>query len=615
MSSLVDDAVSGLRTAASSRVSTSRIVTIIALSLIALQLAFRAWAVYRGWFVADDYVFLSDVASGNADLEWFFHRHNVHFMPVGFLLAFLVGSAGTFNWPAAATELIVLQALANLACWWMLRTLFGNRARILVPLTFFLFAAFSMPALMWWASGINLLPVQIAIFGAVTTNVLYLRTGKKRYAVLAALSLGFGLLSYVKAILIPMVLGIMALLYFAKGPLPRRLITVVRAYWFGWVLYAAVAGTYLVLYVLHGDEAAAPTGSADYPTVGYEMVVSSLGTGLLGGPWRWVMLGEAMRPRLLADPAPIVVTASVLILVILLTLVASRWRGALKPLYFLVPLVIASFMAIATGRAATFGAGASLDIRYWTDFLPYAALGIGLMVMPLLGATDPLVARGKPWITFTPPRWTLGAFGILFIAGSLFSSVTYVTPWHENFAGRSYVETAEAQLKGRPVPAVLANQNVPETVLPSLLLPYNQMTLLLAPLSSNFRTPDVATDLSVLDQQGLIQPGTVEGGMIVGAEAIPPCLKHRADGRSTTLELGAKTFDYPFWLAITYYSPDDGAVTVRAGETWRRGPVKKGSHTLFVKTEGAYDRLSLAPSEGTEICISAIQIGPIVVPR
>lgn len=616
MSSLVDEAVNSLGTAVSNRRTRASLVTTFALSLIVVHVCLRAWAVYGGWFIGDDLVFLSDAAQGKTGhLSWYFHRHNVHFMPVGFVLVAIVSKAGSFNWAAAATEIIVLQTVASLCCWWMLRTLFGNRPRILIPLAFYLFCAISMPAIMWWASAINFLPVQIAAFTAVTTHVVYLRTGKRRYAVLATLAFGLGLFSYVKAILIPVVLGVLALSYFAEGSLIGRLRFTIRRFWVGWALYAVSGATYLLLYATHGEKTAPAAIKPDYLSVANDSLASSLSTGLVGGPWRWLWLGPGMGPRLLSGPPQILTTSAILVIIALIVYAACRFHGALKPLGFIVPFVVVSYLAIATGRSAAFGAGASLDIRYWTDLLPFAALAIGLMIMPLRGATDPLRARESPLITAAVPLRVWAVVAVVFLTGSIYSSFKYVEPWHSDFATRQFITTAQSQFAARKAPVVLADQNVPDTVMPGLLLPYNQARLLFAPISHEFTTPAVATDLEVLDSLGLLEKGRVDGGMDIPPVVLGDCLVGTIAGKAHIVELGAKTYDYPFWLGLSYRSDRVGTLDLVAGETARIVPIERGTHTLFVKTEGAYDSVAVTPSDGVTLCMDALRIGPTIVPQ
>jgi hypothetical protein len=607
----IDLAAEGVRRAFRDRQRRASTVTLIILVLISGQLALRAWAVYGGWFFGDDLIFLSDVHQGNADLEWLLHRHNVHFMPFGFLLAMIVGKAGAFAWGAAATELLILQAVASFCCWWMLRTLFGNRLRIIPPLAFYLFATISMPALMWWASGIELIPLQIGIFVAITTHVLYLRTRLKRFAIFAALALCFALLCYVKALLLPVVLAIVAVVYFATGSPLSRVLTSLRTYWFAWLLYAVPCAVYVALYTTHGDPSPPATGGAEFGRVADDLLVSGLATAPLGGPWKWIWYGPGVGPRYMADPPAFFAAFAVLAILLTLVVLAIRYRNALHPLWFVVPYAAATYGLLVLGRGVAFGPAATRDIRYWTDFLPYAALAIGLLFMPLIGATTKLTRRELLPDAVRPRPWMYGAAAVLFLAMSVYSTVTYVKPWHGDFDTRRFIENAERELAAQPKPVAIADELVPEGVMYPLGFPYNKPSNLLAGLKDEFTVPSVATDLQVLDFVGSIKPGIVSNGITAPDDELATCID---GGGIRTVTLESSTLDYPFWLSVTYRATGDGRLQVTAGDNVIRGPIEDGEHTLFVRTEGVYDAVRLFPSASTKICVDVIRIGPNVVP-
>lgn len=614
VSSLIDEALSETRSALRNRTTVTTLVTALALILILTQLAFRAWAVYGGWFFGDDLVFLSDVAQGKGDLAWLFHRHNVHFMPVGLLLVLPVAHAGPFAWNVAAAEMLIIQAIASLTCLWMLRTLFGNRLRILVPLAFYLFAAISMPSLMWWSAGLNMLTVQPVIFAAITAHVLYARTTRKRYALLAAMLVAVGLLCYVKALLIPAVLGIVTLCYFSRGPFLRRLLTTLQRFWFAWLLYAALDVTYLVAYFSIGDSPA-DKGKVDYLEVLQHSVVSGLGTGVLGGPWKWLPARVENGPRMLADPPQLLQTLSISLIVLTLIYLWCRYQGALKPLYFLVPCVVVTVALLAEGRVATFGTAITMEMRYWTDSLPYLSLAIGLMCMPLLGSNDPLKPRNPPLITVSASPWLKAGFATAFLAGALYSSVTYVEAWHKDYQARSFITTASNELKSQNGPVDLADESVPEGVMQSIAFPDNLTSRVLAPLNNYFRTPDMGTDLKVLSGFGQVVAGIASPDLDVPADSLTTCLTGQADGSPASVPLPSTTYNYPFWMSVTYRASSDAQFPLVAGSNWRHVPIQQGQHTLFLRMEGSYDRVDFYLPPDESMCIESLRIGKQVVPR
>ncbi|WP_396041785.1 hypothetical protein [Aeromicrobium sp. UC242_57] len=390
------------------RLSGPQRITLIAFGLILGQLAFRAWATAGSSFMWDDYIFLSNVALGEDDVAWLFHSHFSLFMPVSFLLVKIVGGAG-FSWGLIATQMLGLQLVASISCWWMLRTLFGDRRLILVPLVFYLASPLTMPSSVWWSVAINQLPHHIAIFGAVAAHVTYLRTGRWRHLVLAWTFLVLGLGSYIKAPLIVLILAVLTLMWFTSGRLTTRLRSLV-AWWPAWLLYTCTLVGYLLIWRSQ-QTASAPRQSCELPEALKTSILESVGTGIAGGPWNWKLWSGGIdpfiaasrcvpqvyrgdpnlvvggAPQSLLSPPLIGIVVAWILLVSLATYRWSRHRNALMAWWFVVPYVVLSAGLIYIGRAGTFGSQVSArEIRYFSDLAAIGALALATALMPVAGA-------------------------------------------------------------------------------------------------------------------------------------------------------------------------------------------------------------------------------------
>ncbi len=280
------------------RLTSSGRVTVAALGIIAAVMLFRLWATAGSWFMWDDYIFLADVARGDADLTWLFHSHFSLFMPLSFVLVKVVGGAG-LAWGAVATQMLALQLAAALACFWMLRTLFGPRMLTLVPLAFYLFSPMMMPSAVWWSVTINQMPHHIALFGAVAAHVTYLRTGRMRHVLLASTFLLMGFASYIKAPLIVLVLVGVAWAWFSPGRPSIRARNMLR-WWPAWLSYGVLTGGYLYVWQ-HQQVASAPRQACELSGVFTTSVVETLGTSVVGGPWNWQLWTGGIDPFIAAS--------------------------------------------------------------------------------------------------------------------------------------------------------------------------------------------------------------------------------------------------------------------------------------------------------------------------
>ncbi|HRI96587.1 MAG TPA: hypothetical protein PLZ93_13315, partial [Nocardioides sp.] len=147
-------------------VRTDRVLQ-VALALIIGQLVVRGWAAYGAWFVLDDFNFIARMASG-LDPATAARSYNGHIMPAGMYLSWSNQLVAPWQWRLPATELVLMQAVANLAMLRLLVALHGRRWGIIPPLALFLFSVISLEGTVWWAAGINALPFEIALLLALT---------------------------------------------------------------------------------------------------------------------------------------------------------------------------------------------------------------------------------------------------------------------------------------------------------------------------------------------------------------------------------------------------------------------------------------------------------------
>ncbi len=123
-------------------------------------------------------------------------------MPMGMAMAWALARISLYNWPLTCATTLALLAATSFALLRVLRTLFGNRPAILLPLTMFLFSPLQL-SISWWSMVINILPVELAICMAVDEHVRYLRTGRMRNAVAAAGWLLAGMAACDKGAVVP----------------------------------------------------------------------------------------------------------------------------------------------------------------------------------------------------------------------------------------------------------------------------------------------------------------------------------------------------------------------------------------------------------------------------
>lgn len=591
------------------RLSTGERTVIVALIMIIVQLAFRGWAAAGSWFYSDDFIFLGVTARGEATAQWLFEPHNVHLMPFGLLLAKWVGSAGAFNWALAAAQIIALQLIASLLCWWMLRKVFGDRPGILLALGFYLFSTLSFPTVMWWAAALNQLPHQIAIFGAIGAHFAYLRSRDPRLAALATLFLIFGFASYSKTLILPFVLVAVAFCYFAEGRLLRRAQMTITRHWHAWAMYGAVSVGYLVLYFGRVPRSKVPSWNELWGTLNLS-IGEAFGSAVAGGPWQWEVLSldGGSGPRLFVATSVLLVATSWVAAALLWGFQVLRFKRAGWPALILFPYLALSGFLIASGRTGAFGVdSASLELRYLADLGAIGALCLGLTTMSALGSNQPLVPRGVLRENVTFDRRIVIAVTVVFVTGSIFSSVQYARPWHNSktMTQRSYIDNARAALKAENVE--VADSGVPVDVLWAAAFPRNLVSYVLAPFGNRFSVVDSGTDIKMFGEDGKLTAATVESSPRSKPGPDKGC-GYAVATDPVTIKI-TPVIDFSFWMSISYLAGSDGTLTVEAGANRFEMPVSKGLHTAFVRTLGAYDRVVLTAGQGAALCVDNVNVG------
>ncbi|MCW2795397.1 MAG: hypothetical protein JWM79_894 [Nocardioides sp.] len=578
--------------------------------MVVAQLAFRAWALYPSWFYADDYRLVGQARDSSLGVDYLTRPYDSQFMPVGRLLAWVVGRADHLDWHLAASMSLGLQALASVACLWMLVVVFGRRWQILLPLGVYLSSAMTMPALMWWAAALNQLPLQAVFFAAVATWTAYLRGRRFRWIALTMLVLGVGLLCYVKTLLVFVVLAYVAVAYFSSGGVLRRPWTAVRRYWPAALAGLGVGGAFLVYYVTQVPQIVA-TGEA--PVAGAlarSMLGRALVVGMLGGPWRW---DDFNPPVGIADPPSAAVAASWVFVVVAAILLVLLRRRTGRAWLLLLAYAGAAYVLLLTTRAQIVGGTLGLEYRYLTDTVCVLVLCVGLATMSVPGAVESSEPR-----TRTRPRWlatrasglvpTVALIVLLVVSGSI-SSVRYVLIWHHDNPGADFVTTASRGLAGHGT-VDLADEPLPAEVMSGLTAPYDRSGLFVPLFADNVRFPEVSSRLAVLDKDGSPHDAVIRPNVVSGPGPVPGCGWQVANGSTTVpLEGGAGFEDT--WLRIGYLASAADSMSVRVGDLTVDASVSRGLGNIFVRAPFGTSSVTLeAPRDGATVCVDTIEVGP-----
>jgi hypothetical protein len=606
-------------------------VTVGALALIAIQILWKASFLRNFYFRDDDFHFTELSLQGSLDWHYLSYVGAGHFHPGVLAIIWIMARVAPYNWTAASAITLVMILLSSLAAWRLLRELIGNRPAILIPLALYLVTPLTMPNDSWWQSGIESLPLQAAVFLALLSHVRYVRTGRFRHAITAAIWLVVGLVFFEKAVVIPLVLFAVTAGFLIEGRLAASAREALLRYWRGWLLYGGIAAVYLavLLVVLSRSTVTpgAPTSLTNALVFSGDLVKDTLLPGLLGGPWSWLL--PQYGAVAYAQPPSQLAWLSVLVcLGLIVASIATRPRAWRAWAILAGWLVLADIVPILIGRLSVSDLGGliSLDTRYVADIGAVAAICVALAFWPVTETTT----RGRPSKrrkdSFSAPAWRMTGVGLtaVLVVGSVWSVHSYekVTSLTNTF-GRLYLSNARESLASLPQGTVIFDQYMPPYI---MLEPYYQQDALqsvaLKPLVGGpnagsvrwTQHPSGTIDkLLVFGTDGTLRSALISGETSTVLPASEACWPFRHDraviefARPTPVTSGIVRLSY---LAGT--AAQGETVSVRYGSYLRQFVPERGLHYVYVQAAGSASRITVTVPASTGLCLGPAAVGNLV---
>lgn len=638
----------------------------VAAALILAQLGVRGWVAGSGFFYWDDLILVGRAGTEpllSANL--LLHSHDGHFMPLAFVLAWVVTAVAPLNWAGPVVSLLALQLVASVGVLRMLIVLDTRRADpprwrdarwiTLLPLVFYLFCPLTLPSFAWWAAALNALPLQAALAWVIGDAVLLVRTGRRRYALTGVAVFAAGLLFFEKCVVIPFVAFAVAALIGHIDHLPGAVRAVARRAASLWAGSAVVLICWAGVYFAVLDTSAVRSDPANLRDLLHSATSLGIVPTLLGGPWSWARwlpsTPWAVPPGWAVALSWIALGGAVL--------VSVRTRARVTPVWILLAAyVIAAQLPIALIRGGPNTAAELMQsLRYLADVAvvlsaagalllrahprPQSAGSVhasansagGRWARQRVGSGE---SAGGRWVRrrvgsgeSEGGRWAgrrvgsgesagglwagrrdrvgVVALALVFVASSLWSTGTFARSWSVSPA-RTYLTTVRAGLDaGGPA---LLDQEVPWAVLTPLAYPQNLASRVLSPVAPD-AFADSTPQLRMITDSGEIVPAQVwwNRGIRPGPE--PGC-GYRIDGEAAVeLALDGPMLDNGWTAQLNYFANRDGRVVV--GMEHGRVvsvPIRAGLHTVFVRLVGSGSALRIASrTPGLDLCVGSGPVG------
>jgi hypothetical protein len=588
------------------------------LLLIAVQLFWKAGLLGRSYFRLDDFFYLERAATQGPTWGYLAWVNAGHLNVVGAAIAWVLVRLSPDDWTLASAATLLLLGCTCFALLRMLRTLFGDRPGVLLLLALYLLSPLSLPGLSWWTVALEQLPLQTAIFCAVSAHVHYLRTGKFRHAAVAAAWLAVAMLSAFQGAALLLLLFALTSAFLSRDTWRRALWPALREHWRGWALYAAVTAAYASLYLVQlGTSTVRPSRPPSFTDVldyAGTLLRETFLPGAFGGPWRW---SESGVNALTAPPPALAWMSWVLAVVIVLVSVMYTWRAWRAWTILAGWLVVVDIVPVLAGRSSFMSSlWLGLSARYVWDASGILVLCLGLAFMPVAGGTGPW---RSPRRLSRPEFAAATTLVVAIVFGSLWSYYDYPTD-PTAAAARSYLATARLALAEAPVGTVIVDDPLPSDVIGGPALgPVGQTSTLLSPLVSGpqgggprfVAQPDGTYDqLMEFDGFGRLVPSR-----ILGVASQPPAAGQSCwtgTGGTVAVPLTSEAADATT-LRIGYLSAGPGQVLVTFGARSQLYSFKKGLHSAFLPVAGASgDTVLIQQVSGTIPCIGDAQVGVLL---
>ena len=594
-------------------ISRAGLVTLIGGGLIFAGVLARLAIARRGYLSYDDFPLVSMADANSLTPGYLFGLFNNHLMPAGHLVTWLTHHLAGFSYGPYLCVLITLQAVVSIAFYRLLRLLLAPGWAMLVPLTLFVFSPLTLEASSWWAVGINMLPMQLAMILAIGAQVKYMRTRRARHLVTLGLSVLLGLAFFEKAILtVAAVFLLVTCLYTSGGPV-RAVITAVRRWWPSWAVLTGISLAFIGVYLSRATSSVRRPASVDeVVTFVTQMFGNTLFPGLAGGPWVWMGAGDGAP---ITAPAPVArwVALALVLGFVAYTVWLRRGIAVRAWVFMLLYAAIVAGLLGATRLGSVYSGVAGSVPRYIADVVVVAAIAAGVALCGL--RRDEPVAADNAVTVPAPARRPatpvlIGGLAALLVSSG-FTGVRFGDEWSIK-QGRDYLANARADLAEAPAGTVFMDQPVPEGVVGRLSGPYNQQSKFFAPLDKDPAFVTQARNLSVFDDSGHVRPAWVEGaGSVPGPQA--GC-GYQVAKTAVRVPLASSVVDYWHVVRIAYISNRDTKATLRigAGEA-ANFDVYRGLNAAFLVARGGGAAVELSVLDaGAVVCTDEIVIGSLV---
>lgn len=448
-------------------------------------------------FLWDDLKNLRQAQVDELTLDYLLEPTSGHFAPGHRLGDFIQQRAFGFEFPPAQAQLLFGFSVSLVLFQRILAGLFGPGPGSYLFTLAFGISMVHVGVTQWWASGLDRVPATILSFLSIWAYLRWYRTRAWPWLTLSLITVGLGLLFYIKPIFVPVYLVLITVLLIdPQRPIGQSLVAALRDWWV-WLLYAAVTGVLGWVYVSHYPLELTDGGGMDVALAYLRVLWSRVFVPNLFGIF-------IPRGAELSGGAVAAAVAAQLLLVAVVAATIVRWRGAWRAWVFFAVTFLTNTLAVGYTRVFSF----TTEIIAYTVYFNLESVIVFFLAL----AAAVLGRPGSREVSFsTPAARTAVAAGLAAYVGlSVWGGWRISVP--ENWSGarsRLILDRTERELDRlhrAGVDVTLVDGVFPDDVIPYILVPYNS-TSEVVPLFDERASFDTDQgELFTIDPDGGVRP-------------------------------------------------------------------------------------------------------------
>jgi hypothetical protein len=468
------------------------LIAVVALVSVGLQGVLAAGS----YFTGDDWIHIvlaHDAAHGSGvlgagppSLDYLGRVVFIHYAP-GLRLGFwALAELAPLQWAAALGAMLVLFAGSIFLLYRICRRLFGERRSNLVLVLLFGTSILFVTSFLWFSDGMHKFPSTFLSLVAVDAYLTHKLKGSRAALLLSVAAVSLASLFYVKALLVPLYLVMIRVLFLEERP--RRALRVLWAERVTWLAFVPTIAIYLLNYLANYGHTRGPRPSLD-----------------LLGDYLWIAWFKGVTPALAGvEIGPNAASSGVLFAAFMQALLIAgvgwtiyRKRSAWRAWAFWGVAFTANAALVGFGRLGTMGLEkVGQQLRYDTEMSWLLPLALGFAFLPSDVAArpgaPPAPAAGRP---LTARRFArVGAVLALcaYLVAATLTGAAISESWREKNSGlaEAYVENVRgdtARLARGPRQPVAIDDQSPNFLIGPSARPWNRLERLIPAIEPRLR--------------------------------------------------------------------------------------------------------------------------------